>query len=233
MDSTSDPFSPIRPDDALCCSVIDGDLPGIEDDILSLIAKNPIAGLTRAITLAIRMKNVSAFSLLLKHAEVDDDIAEAAAQTEDPDIFQVILDHNWPIDRNLRRRSIPSLLIFSVCNVVFLDWLLQKGADPNAISILNETALSFAIREGTLSAVKRLLVAGTDVFRGDLFHAAASRECSSDVTLIVDLLVERGVPLDTYEFDNDIAKPLRYGYKSGTALHVACEKHNYHAVRAF
>lgn len=81
--------------------------------------------------------------------------------------------------------------------------------------------------------MKRLLDAGTDVFRGDLHHAAACRECSPDVTLIINLLVEQGVPLDTYEFDNPVARPLRYGYKSAALLHVACEKRNYYAAQAF
>lgn len=64
MDPFSDPFSTIQPDDALCCSVLEGDVPPMEDNILNLTARSPTVGLTRAITLAIRVKNVSAIGLL-------------------------------------------------------------------------------------------------------------------------------------------------------------------------
>lgn len=250
-----DPFSGSQPDDELCCSVLQGDLASILSDILSLTAKSSTAGLGRAISLAINVKDVDALRLLLKYAVVDDTIAEEAAQTEDVHLIEVILDKDWPIDQSLRQGSIPSILryvrrqlkrgannhaafdlrvSFAVRNIDFLDWLLQRGADPNATSLLNETALSFAIREGTLSAVKRLIAAGTDIFRGDLLHATARRgeDYSSDVTFIVDLLVQSGLPLDTYEFDNNVAKPLRYGYRTGTALHVACRERNHEAVKA-
>lgn len=79
MDSASDPVLAIRPDDALCCSVLDGDLPGIKKDMLSLAASSPRANFRRATSLAIRAKNVSALRLLPGYTDVSDDIAEEAA----------------------------------------------------------------------------------------------------------------------------------------------------------
>lgn len=105
-----DPFSGSQPDDELCCSVLQGDLSSIQSDILSLTATSPTAGLGRAISFAIRSRDVDALRLLLKYAEVDDTVAEEAARTEDVHLVEVILDNAWPIDRSLRQGSIPSIL---------------------------------------------------------------------------------------------------------------------------
>lgn len=105
-----DPFSGSQPDDELCCSVLQGDLSSIQSDILSLTATSPIAGLGRAISFAIRFRDADALRLLLKYAEVDDTVAEEAAQAEDVHLVEVILDNAWPIDRSLRQGSIPSIL---------------------------------------------------------------------------------------------------------------------------
>lgn len=32
------------------------------------------------------------------------------------------------------------------------------------------------------------------------------------------------MPVDTYEFDNEVARVLRYGFKLGTALYTACDE---------
>lgn len=114
----------------------------------------------------------------------------------------------------------------------FLEKLLKLGADPDAESNLGDTALSFAIREGTMSVVKRLIAAGSDVTRGDLLHCVARREPSEDIYELVDMLVEAGTPVDTYQWDNESARRLRYGFPQGTALHRACEEGNYPAADA-
>lgn len=38
--------------------------------------------------------------------------------------------------------------------------------------------------------------------------------------------------MDTYEFDNEVARVLRYGFKLGTALHTACDEQHLPAADA-
>lgn len=38
--------------------------------------------------------------------------------------------------------------------------------------------------------------------------------------------------VDTYEFDNEVARVLRYGFKLGTALHTACDEQHLPAADA-
>lgn len=110
-----------------------------------------------------------------------------------------------------------------------MDWLLAQGANPNALSTLDETALSFAIREGTMKVVKRLIAVGTDASRGSLLPCASEKEPSDDTKSLIDMLICNGARVDTYEYDGVI---LRYGYKWGTALHTACEERNFLAAEA-
>jgi len=112
--------------------------------------------------------------------------------------------------------------------------MLAIGADPNAVSNLNETALSLAIRGGTMKVVKRLFNLDImDTSRGDLLHCAVQREESEDTVELIDKLVlEKRAQVNAYDFDNDIAYQMRYGYPLSTALHVACEMENILAVKA-
>lgn len=119
-------------------------------------------------------------------------------------------------------------------NDVYLDWMLAKGADPNATSALNETALSFAIREGTMKVVNKLLRLDTmDTSKGDLLHCSVQREESADTVKLIDRLIsEEKAQVGAYEFDNDTASKLRYGFPLRTALHIACEVENISAAEA-
>lgn len=40
------------------------------------------------------------------------------------------------------------------------------------------------------------------------------------------------MPVDTYEFENEVARVLRYGFKLGTALHTACDEQHLPAADA-
>lgn len=40
------------------------------------------------------------------------------------------------------------------------------------------------------------------------------------------------MPVDTDEFDNEVAGVLRYGFKLGTALHTACDEQHLPAADA-
>jgi ankyrin repeat protein len=111
--------------------------------------------------------------------------------------------------------------------------MLERGAEPNAISVLNETVLSIAVREGTMKVVKKLLGLGKmDTSRGDLLHCCVQREESEDTTELIDRLVAEGAQVGAYEFDNDIAARFRYGYPLRTPLHIACKMGNILAAKA-
>jgi len=90
---------------------------------------------------------------------------------------------------------------------MYLDWMLARGANPNAVSALNETVLSIAIREGTMKVVNKLLSLDTiDTSLGNLLHCAVQREESADTVELIDrLILEKNVEISAYEFDNDVA----------------------------
>ncbi|EME46947.1 hypothetical protein DOTSEDRAFT_149481 [Dothistroma septosporum NZE10] len=222
-----------RVDDDLCAAVRIGRIHGVQQAVEDLKVYDgwPIL-LSRALVSSIETTNFPALRFLLSYAAVDGEVAEAAAISENISIVQIILDHGWPINRALRGGMVPSILSLAIHNVQFLEKLLELGADPNAESNLGDTALSFAIREGTMNVVKRLIATGSDVTRGDLLHCASRREPSEDIYDLVPMLVEAGTPIDTYQWDNERAKSLRYGFPQGTALHRACEEGNYPAADA-
>ncbi|KAF2209130.1 hypothetical protein CERZMDRAFT_87109 [Cercospora zeae-maydis SCOH1-5] len=221
-----------RPDEALHSSVLAGDLSQVQCELQRLEKANYPVTLSRAMKTCVGTRNTGAFKLLLQHGEVDESVAEEAARSESTDLVRAILDHGWPIDRRLRRGSLPSILSLAIRNSDFLEWLLAQGASLDATSTLNETVLSFAVREGTMKVIKKLIAIGADVSRGDLLHSAAQREPSSDTEELIDILVRAGTPVDTYEFDNEVARVLRYGFKLGTALHTACDEQNLLAADA-
>ncbi|KAF2774510.1 ankyrin [Teratosphaeria nubilosa] len=217
-------------DDMLYSAVQNRDLFDVQQAINDL--KEPHRPtLSRAMIASISTSNIPALLLLLSHGELDEEVVEAAAASENIQLVQVILEHGWPINQALRCGSIPSILSLGIRNADFLRSLIALGADPNKDSNLGETALSFAIREGTMKTVKLLLASGADIIRGDLLHCACLREPSEDTHELIAMLIQSGVPVDTYQWDNETARMMRYGYPQRTALHVACKQQNYPAAR--
>ncbi|KAM3423037.1 hypothetical protein BST61_g506 [Cercospora zeina] len=225
-------FEEPRADHRLCSAVRAGSIPSTRQAIEELKNAGWPVTLSQAMVTCIETTNVPALLLLLSYGAVDEEVAEAAAVSENIHIVQVVLEHGWCINSALRGGTIPSILSFATSNVDFLERLLELGADPNAESNIGETALSFAIREGTMNAVKRLIAAGADLTKGDVLHCTARREPSEDIYDLVTMLVEGGAPVDTYQWDNKRGRQMRLGYPQGTALHNACEEGNYPAAAA-
>ena len=110
--------------------------------------------------------------------------------------------------------------------------MLAKGADPDAFSQMNnETALSRAISGGSMDVVKQLMVL-TDLSRGDLLHCVVEKEESPDTTELIASLVQQGLSVASYQWDNEVASVSRHGDLAGSALHLACKTGNMTAVRA-
>lgn len=119
-----------------------------------------------------------------------------------------------------------------VDNVEFTKWLLDNGADVNARSKLDESALSFAIAYGSMAVVRLLIAQGTDVMHGNLLHCAARRQNQEEGAELVTELVRKGANVNAHEFDDPVALQLRALYKQPTPLHVACEKSNMPVAQA-
>lgn len=49
---------------------------------------------------------------------------------------------------------------------------------------------------------------------------------------LIDVLIREGMPVDTDEFDNEVARVLRYGFEPGTALYTVCDQQNLPAADA-
>lgn len=107
---------------------------------------------------------------------------------------------------------------------------MAQGADPNAFSTAADTPLTVAVRDGSISTVRKLLDAGGDATEGNLLHCAVERD--HDSADIIDLLVSRGAQVDAIVYRNPLACTLRHHLTRGTALHEACWLGNVGAVSA-
>lgn len=121
---------------------------------------------------------------------------------------------------------------FATNDVDFMLWLIEQGADVNATSNLDETALAHAIAYGSMEVVSLLFERGADIMHGNLLHCAAERVDQSAGAQIVEQLVRQGADVNAYRHDNPIARRMRGMNKLLTPLHVACGKENIPVVRA-
>lgn len=101
-------------------------------------------------------------------------------------------------------------------------WLLHRGADMNQRCAIDLTPLSNAAERAPISTIKLMLSRGGDVEKGQLLHNAINRE--SDVIKVLQLLIERGVNINTIMYQDDYSS-WRLFYFMGlcTALHKATE----------
>ena len=101
-------------------------------------------------------------------------------------------------------------------------WLLDEGADPNQEDSFGANPMSAAVQHAPIKVVKLLLDRGADLQRGKLVHHALDRK--EDVIEMIDLLVERGAPLNSIMYE-----PGTYAWKfyfwmgAGTPLQKAVE----------
>lgn len=105
-------FDP-RPNEPLCSAIRSRDLLAVRHEIDELQTKHPTDSFSIAMVTAIHEMNLEALGDLLKHGHIDEDVASAAASSEDTQIVQRILDHGWDIDRPLCGGQIPSMLRYS------------------------------------------------------------------------------------------------------------------------
>jgi hypothetical protein len=75
-----------------------------------LQTEHPSVSLSRAIITAIHEGNLEALQYLFERCQPNEDVAMAAATTEDARVVPLILDYGWTMNRSLRGGQIPSVL---------------------------------------------------------------------------------------------------------------------------
>lgn len=75
-----------------------------------LQTEHPSVTLSHAVINAIHERNLEALEYLLERCQPDEDVAMAAATTEDTRVVQLILDHGWTMNRSLCCGQIRSML---------------------------------------------------------------------------------------------------------------------------
>ncbi|KAK5673912.1 hypothetical protein LTS10_013313 [Elasticomyces elasticus] len=192
-----------------------------QDELADFRRQKPNMTLTPLLYYCVQKDKVTPFEQLL-NAGIDpnEDVVEAAAEKDDERFLLELLQHGWPINKTLRGGKVPSLLCLVMDRPMLLETLLQKGANPNALSTSGETPLSAVVQTGTLESVRRLLEAGADVKMGDPLHYAVERE--TDAFQVVQLLLSHKAPVNTTQFADPSARQLRHFLTRGTPLHKAC-----------
>ena len=109
-------------------------------------------------------------------------------------------------------------------------WLLDHGADPNKQCSIDLTPISYAVERASLSTISLILNRGGDVHKGELLQHAIERR--TDVVDVLDLLLERGAPLNSKMYEKHYFSWSLYHFMClGTALHKAAELGKLDVVR--
>jgi Ankyrin repeats (many copies)/Ankyrin repeat len=90
--------------------------------------------------------------------------------------------------------------------------------------MFDETPLSIAIRDAPLEVIKLLFDHGGSIERGELLHFAICRQ-TQDCLDIVKLVLAKGAPVNSLEFENDaISWSWWKSFGLGTPLHTAAKQ---------
>ncbi|KAK3686835.1 hypothetical protein LTR37_019426 [Vermiconidia calcicola] len=168
--------------------------------------------------------------LLEQNSTITEELVAAACNRKDTECVQVLLEFGWPIDQPIY--STASLLSFAVHDVEFMKWLIEMGADIDATSNLDETALAIAIAHCNMEVVTLLLSKGADITRGNLLHCAAERRDQYEGAKLATYLAQHGADVNAHRHNNPVARRLRGTKQLLTPLHVACMEQNLPVAQA-
>lgn len=117
------------------------------------------------------------------------------------------------------------LFRFVLKDIELTIWFLNHGASPNAMCAWDFTPLSVAVYSASVAVVKLLFQHGGDVSKGQLLHHAVKREApTSDVLEILQLLLERGAPINEIKYQNHPpSRRERWFFGLGTPLSQAAD----------
>ena len=101
------------------------------------------------------------------------------------------------------------------------SWLLDHEADPNRQCVIDLTPLSLVVESAPVSVIHLMLSRGGIVRKGQLLHHAIERQ--ADTIEVLELLVEKGAPLNATVYDDYPSWALFHFMGLGTPLHRASE----------
>ncbi|KAF1843450.1 ankyrin [Cucurbitaria berberidis CBS 394.84] len=143
-----------------------------------------------------------------------------AIETRSKQVFQAFLESGWDVN-TLWDNFHPPILACFVDDLDFTQWLLDRGANPDAGCYLDLTSLSFAVRRAQPSLIKLLLDRGS-IEKGQLVHHAVER--SEDAIEVLQMLVSRGASINKIQYSEHLDTWNHEHFKGlGTPLHRAVE----------
>ncbi|KAK1059968.1 hypothetical protein LTR33_013019 [Friedmanniomyces endolithicus] len=182
---------------------------------------------------AIQARRPDLLKLLLeKNDRIDESLVVTACGpgVSDYECIRTLLDFGWSVDAPVGLS--PSMLSLAIHDPSLTQWLYDQGANVNARSMLNETALSYAIAHGNMEVVRFLLEHGAEIAGANLLHCTVNRGKQAEGAAVVEELVQKGADVDVHRFDNDIAFRWRALRPARAPLHEACELQNVPVVEA-
>lgn len=104
-----------------------------------------------------------------------------------------------------------------------LEWLLDNGADPNAVSPEDSTALSSAANHATPADVDLLLARGARLDGSNALHSAVARDTADEERFgMMQHLLDLRIDINALKTQHVQPSKLRSGPRGrGTALHQA------------
>nr|POE61855.1 isoform 2 of ankyrin-2 [Quercus suber] len=152
----------------------------------------------------------------------------AAARNNDAVIVEYLLDEGVPITaasvQTAAEAGVDSDVEISAAarHLSVVQFLLDRGASPNAKCELDKTPFSLALEKGLRTVVDLMLDYGADVEQGEAIHHAIHR--SPLDTQLLDMLIEKGAPFDSVLYSSGSQTQYQRNLSSvglGTQLHHA------------
>ncbi|KAK4499412.1 hypothetical protein PRZ48_009926 [Zasmidium cellare] len=113
-----------------------------------------------------------------------------------------------------------------------MKWLIDQGADINALDSLGQPVLASAIALGDFQVVSLLLIERADLMRGDLLHSAVERKNQREGAELVEFLASKGPDVNALRYTNPMASKNKAICFHPTPLYLACGLENIPVARA-
>ncbi|KAF2211408.1 hypothetical protein CERZMDRAFT_117998 [Cercospora zeae-maydis SCOH1-5] len=133
----------------------------------------------------------------------------------------ILFELGWGVNQALSNTE-PPVLSVALHDVWLVNWLLEKGADPNAACDIDYTPLSVAVRTSPFSLVRLLLQHAQHSHNGHLVYYAMQRADMNESTRMIRLLHEYHKPIDEILYQDARSSRFRAQFLRGTPLYYAC-----------
>jgi len=128
-------------------------------------------------------------------------------------------------------RALLTCFSFAYEDEKLMEWLIEQGADFNAVSDLDEPVLSVAIAAGSIGIPRLLLARGPGITHGNLLHCAAERKDQHEGAELARFFLQKGADVHAHRCNNPIARRQRAMSRLATPLHEACYAQNIRVAR--